>query len=673
MRATQPAPTVRSGYFRSFSRYAIRTGLALLIFGSCAVARAADWPPVVPAELALKDNPAEPGADAMILYREQIADGTKSSESLYYRIKIFTQEGKKYADVEIPYFKGNGDIREVHGRTVHPDGQSVEFDGKVYEKTVVKAGSIKVLVKSITLPDVTPGSIIEYRYKIQRDTDYIYNVYWRVQEGLFTKHAHFLFRPYESTGAPPPAMFFRLLRLPPGISPKKQKDGTFVMDADDLAGVPEEEYMIPVEELRGRVEFVYAWDQPTANADDYWNALAKRWFAEESGFIGKRSSIKQAADAAITASDSPQEKLRKLYIRAQQLKNTQVDAGEKTAQETKRDNQKDNKTVEDVLKHGYGTSEDINRLFIAFAQAEGFDAGSVWSATRTRGVFHVDLQDQKELDNEFVWIHVGDKDVFADPSVRLAPFGLIPWYETAVKVMRPAKQGAVFMEVPVTASTQTVRNRSANLKIDDQGNVTGTFTVTYSGDRALSWREDGRTKDDDARRKMMLDEVKQWFPVDTKVDVTSLTNWDDVEKPLVIECKIETNGLLQSAGHRVLMPLDFYTSGRPQMLQHETRKQSIFFAYPYEDTDEIRIQIPMTWKIESLPTHRKIDPGENFLYEISSTQDGGFVNIKRRLSIGQQNYPLDQYATLRHIFGNVKASDEQQAVFQIQASASGGN
>ena len=50
----------------------------------------------------------------------------------------------------------------------------------------------------------------------------------------------------------------------------------YTLDVDDLAGVPEEEYMLPVAELRGSIEFVYSWDPPTPNAEDYWNAVGKR-------------------------------------------------------------------------------------------------------------------------------------------------------------------------------------------------------------------------------------------------------------------------------------------------------------------------------------------------------------------------------------------------------------
>src|SRR5579862_2494964 len=65
-----------------------------------------DWLSIDPADLALKDNPASPGAHAMILYRESAIDAKTSTLSDYVRIKIFTEEGKKSGDVRIPFNKG---------------------------------------------------------------------------------------------------------------------------------------------------------------------------------------------------------------------------------------------------------------------------------------------------------------------------------------------------------------------------------------------------------------------------------------------------------------------------------------------------------------------------------------------------------------------------------------
>ena len=120
------------------------------------------WLDVAPADLAMKDNPKEPGADAMILYREDVVDASKTlsdgdSVEEYIRIKVFTQEGVKQGHVEIAFIKESEHVSYIAGRTIRPDGTFVKFDGEVLESTIEKRSGFKVLAKTFTLPDRTSG------------------------------------------------------------------------------------------------------------------------------------------------------------------------------------------------------------------------------------------------------------------------------------------------------------------------------------------------------------------------------------------------------------------------------------------------------------------------------------------------------------------------------------
>ncbi len=64
------------------------------------------WQPVPKEDLTLKDNPANPGSSAMILERQIYTDDEKRFQTEWVRIKIFNEEGRAYADIEIPYFCG---------------------------------------------------------------------------------------------------------------------------------------------------------------------------------------------------------------------------------------------------------------------------------------------------------------------------------------------------------------------------------------------------------------------------------------------------------------------------------------------------------------------------------------------------------------------------------------
>src|SRR5580704_5069687 len=88
--------------------------------------------PVAPEELQMATEPNAPGAPAIILYRQVIRDdtGNTAHEDNYFRIKILTEEGRKYGDVEILYETGLENVVGIHARTIKPDGSVADFDGK---------------------------------------------------------------------------------------------------------------------------------------------------------------------------------------------------------------------------------------------------------------------------------------------------------------------------------------------------------------------------------------------------------------------------------------------------------------------------------------------------------------------------------------------------------------
>ncbi len=647
--------------------------LLVLVFACTAFLRsrsvgaAADWPPINPDELALKDNPAQPGSEAMILYRESIVNSKESSEVYYFRIKIFTDAGKKHADVELQFTKGLSEVKEIRARTIHPDGRVIDAEAKVLEKVIVKAGDVRVLAKTLTLPDVTPGSIIEYRYKIQRDPNALYNITWWIQHELYTKRGHFVFQPYREEGAPP--ILWRGYRIG-SVAPQRQKDSSWSLDINDVPGLPDEEFMLPENELRGHIEFVYSNEEHPKDPKEYWDRVAKGMAEAEEKFFGKRAAIRDLVAQITKPEDSPEAKLRKLYDRAQQIHNIDDDP-EKTAQEAKRQKVKDNNNAEDVLKHGAADAGEIDAFFVALAQAAGFDAGLLHVTPRNESRFHPEMQDRHELTDFLVWVHAGDKDYFLDPGISVCPFGALPWYETNISGLRATKQGAVFLQVPAAPSSSSTIERHVELTLDPDGTLAGTFTIRYTGQRAFTRRRNAREQDETGRNKIITDEVKEWLPSNARFDLTVVTGWDKSNVPLEAQGKLRLPGMAESVGRRILLPVGLYEAGHRQLFDNAMRKQDVYFHFPYEEFDDITITLPANWKAETLPAPQILDPGGMLHYEITAKQDGFALHIQRKLAVGGILYPVTSYSGLRAFFSTAKADDEQQVV--IQAAAPGRN
>jgi hypothetical protein len=50
----------------------------------------------------MKDLPEQPGVPAFVLLRQVVDDDSVGYEAVYVRIKVLTEAGRKYGDIEIP-------------------------------------------------------------------------------------------------------------------------------------------------------------------------------------------------------------------------------------------------------------------------------------------------------------------------------------------------------------------------------------------------------------------------------------------------------------------------------------------------------------------------------------------------------------------------------------------
>jgi Domain of Unknown Function with PDB structure (DUF3857) len=626
-----------------------------------------DWLPIPPEDLALKDNPASPGAHAMILYRSSDMDSKESSVREYIRIKIFTQEGTKQGDIEIPFLKQQTDIKDIRGRTIQPDGSIVNFDGKVFEKTLVKAGGIKFLAKTFTLPDVHPGSIIEYKFREQSDPAFYINESWVISNSLFTRDARFTIKPDSGDFSLP--LLYRQFGLPAGAVPVKQPNGTFAMDVHNIAALEKEDYMPPERALQVRVDFYYRGrnDPPNETEAQFWNRHAKVWAEDLDHYVNNKKALEADLSRTISPNDAPEEKLRKIYARVQTIRNLSLEDA-KTEKEQKQEQIKPNLNVEDVLKHNYGTANQLNYTFIGLVRTAGFSSSGVLVAARHLNFFNPQMLDTTQLNAGLVWVHAGTQDYFLDPSSSTYPFGLLPWYETSTRGVRFTKDAGEIVTIPGSSPAQGTIVRNTELTIDSDGEATGKLQVDFTGNLGAERRELDHSEDASGRMKTIGDEIKGWLPAGSTFEVTTLTNWDKNELPIHVEGTVKIPSLGTSAGHRMLVPASVFQARQPPSFQPEKRLYPVCINSPYQEIDDTKLTTPDGYKIEAVPPAKQVKPGV-ISYEISASQQGRTFEVKRLLVIDGFMFPIKNYGAFRNFFNQVKTNDDAQIVLQTIESA----
>ncbi len=69
---------------------------------------AQQWTAPTPEELSMTSQPEVPGAAAVYLNREETTDDKMHMFSIYTRLKVLTERGKEYGNVELNYARGEG-------------------------------------------------------------------------------------------------------------------------------------------------------------------------------------------------------------------------------------------------------------------------------------------------------------------------------------------------------------------------------------------------------------------------------------------------------------------------------------------------------------------------------------------------------------------------------------
>ena len=633
-------------------------------------------PALTAEELALKDTPTgSTGAAAMILYYSVDTDNAKSTEGYALRIKVLREEGKKYANVEIPYVEKSMQVEGIRARVVGPDGKAAEFGEQIYDREIMKAKKFRMNAKVLTLPNAQVGSIIEYayslhykekipelfrkpeQYQVLRGYTY-FAAQWTIQRDLFVRHAHFTLQRVK--GAQIREYY---VSVPKDTVVRTMSDGNFQLDIDNIPAYEEEEYSVPEDSLKMQVTLYYA--VGFFSNQNYWTELGRHRAQQYDAFIGKSKAIEREAARLVAPSDSDEAKLRKIYARVQQIRAVSYE-GDKTDKEKKQENLKENKNAEDVLNRGYAYANQINLLFIALARAAKFQAYPVLVASRKSLLFVEDLPNEYQLNAMVVQVHVGPDFIYLDPATKFCPYGLLPWEESDTGAVRVDRNWPTLGTTPSSKSADAVTRRSAELRLMEDGALRGKLEVLYFGQEALNMRLEGDRQDDATRRKELEESVKKSLVQGAGVNLVNSEGWESSDGPLKASFEVEIPNFATRAGRRLIVPVGIFHTNQSNPFFPARRVHPIYFSYPQETHEDVNLELPAGMQVESLPPLRKSDQKAVY-YEFSAAKDGNSLRLSRTLRLSGYLFEVQQYPNLKAFYDRVLAGDSQQVTLISRA------
>ena len=666
-----------------------RTCLTALCLASLPIAARADqWIAPTPEELKMTAAPEGPGAPAIYLNREEITDDHLHMWRTYARLKVLTEGGKDYANVQVGQYNssehGGYTVEAIAGRTIHPDGTIIPFTGKPYEKLIEKGHGYKETAKVFTLPSVEVGSIIEYRYELRYDDNYFIAPSWFIQSDLFTRHAHYVWLPTndelvsrDEKGEQLTSGISWTPILPKGVELKRteipaagmqQQQRKFEVTLDNVPAAPDEEYMPPIRSLSYRVLFFYT---PYRSVDEFWKESSKRWGKARNQFIGPGSKVQAAVKDLVLPTDTEDQKLRKIYAAVLKLENT-VYTRERSRSEEHAQGLNEVKNTDDVWERKRGTDDQLTELFVAMARAAGFKAYVMAVTNRDKNIFLTGYMSLGQLNDFIAIVNIGGKEQFFDPGQPFCPYGQLAWKHTMAGGIRQIDNGATVAESPGPSYKDSRTDRVADLVMDDHGEATGPITMTFRGAPALRWRQLFLRGDAESLNHDLQKSVEEIVPANMEVKVRSIQHLEEYEQPLVVTFDVK-GPIASSTGKRVLLPADLFEFGAKPTFSHNKREQAVYFPYTYSMFDAVRVKYPAGYSVESVPAAEDVPykvKGKDgkeataAMYQIKSESAPNSITVRRNLLMGEMIFYTDEYPNLYSFFTKFETRDHEPTVLK---------
>ena len=649
--------------------------LCLATLGSTVYAQ---WSTPTAEELSMTSQAEVPGAPAVYLYRESINDDQMHELSVYERIKVLTDRGKEHATVELTQFERDDigyTVGDIQGRTIHPDGTIIHFTGKPFERLVEKSTDSKLMAKVFTMPDVEVGSIIEYRYNLILPENVIIIPDWFVQSELYTRKSHYMWKTFDDKqfGLGSNAISWTPF-LPEGFAVKQthvdrsaQSDAKTVIELNlhDVPPIPEEDYMPPVKSLSYRVLFYLS---PYRSVYEFWEVEGKNWSKTTNKFIGPGSKVKETAASLVSASDSDDQKLRKLYAAVMKLDNTSYNRDRSVA-EDKSHGLDPAKSTEDVLVRGRGTENQIALVFAALARAAGLNASIMAVADRDSRIFMGNYLRLSQLQDNVAIVTINGKEQFFDPGQRYCPYGHLAWKHTMTRGLRQTESGTEIVETPSEPYTASRSQRVANLALDEHGVVTGTVKIAWTGAPALNWRQASLRGDSTSLDTDLREALEHMLPNGMDVMVGAIEHLEDYEQPLTVNYTVK-GPIGSSTGKRLLIPADFFEANSKPVFPHEKREFPVSFEYPSVMQDALRITFPASLALASMPASEQIPLHQFAAYALKTETTPTSVTVRREFDMVNILYRVDEYSDLRAFYNKLETKDQEPVVLTF-ATAGG--
>ena len=258
-------------------------------------------------------------------------------------------------------------------------------------------------------------------------------------------------------------------------------------------------------------------------------------------------------------------------------------------------------------------------------------------------------------------MRVGDSWRFYDPASTYVAMGMLRWQEEGQDALVSDPKEPIWIKTPLSPPDKSKQKRVAKLKLSEDGTLEGDVRVEYYGHFAAD-QKNFNDEDSSAQREQTLRDLIKGRMSTAELSEITIENVTDPVKPFIYKYHVRVPGYAQRTGKRIFLQPEYFEKGNSPLFPNTDRRNSVYFHYPWSEEDDVVIDLPSGYTLESPDAPVPFKAGDIGEYKPSMkvTTDGRTFIYKREFFFGGGEvllFPVSSYPTLKAFFDRIDRED----------------
>lgn len=633
---------------------------------------------VTVAELQEKVNKSDTTAPAAILFKKgrtfftyNVKTGFSANNVYEFKIKIYKKEGLKWADQKVRFYIGYENLNQDQLEFKNAVTYNLE-NGAVVKTKLDSQGTFKKKInqywgeKTITLPNVKVGSILEYSYVLKSENiiklpdfdiqyeipvNYFeyktnipeYYIYKTILVGRQTVESDTKFTngstSFENEHSQTTNMTYKQISsIYNGKDVPALTDEPFVNNPDNFRG-----------SIQNELERVRYPDQPVKDYTMTWDGVASTIYKNEhfGKELDKKDFLLGDVKRLLENVNDSEERMNLIFQFVQNKMNWNEDRAYYT-----------DKGIVKAYTDQTGNVAEINFILINMLKLAGLEANPVLASTLENGV--PAYPTRTGFNYVIAAVEIDGKQILLDATHKyttpdILPLNLLNWKGRLIKSDGTSK------EIDLVPAVNSKEMSNLLVQLDDKGKLKGKVRLQYTDYDAYRFR----IRNSDKNEENYLEKLEEQLG-DLKISGYSIENKkSNFSKPITETFSFESDNQIEVIGDKIFInPMLFFRNSKNPFNQ-ENRQMAVYLGYPSLEKYNLNLEIPEGYVVESMPAPVRFSLEDKTIsFTMNISNEGNKIQFSSLKEINSSIFAVENYQGLKDIFQKIITSQNQKIVLK---------